>query len=163
MIKKIAIYDIDGTLVDSMHRFRVNPETGRIDLDFWIENDTPEKIELDKLLPLADRYKNDLKNPEVYVILATARACEFGDANYEYIDKNLGIPDRFIHRKGREDTRGGAELKIKGIKPLLNLKNFKDATVHVYEDNIDYLKDLSDFFAKSHLTVGHYNPSAQGV
>ena len=161
MIKKVSIYDLDGTVICSMHRYRTNKH-GKIDLEYWRQNDTPEKIAKDSLLPLAERYKADLRNPEVFVIIATARACIENDANYKYIRDNLGMPNKFIHRKGNSDSRKGAELKYKGIRPILNLKNFSDVVIHVYEDNIDYLKELCDAFAKTHKTVGHYNPSKQG-
>ena len=31
MYKQIHIFDMDGTIVDSLHRFRVDPATGRLD------------------------------------------------------------------------------------------------------------------------------------
>jgi len=156
MIKKIKIYDIDGTLVDSLHRYRTKND--RIDLDYWLENDVPEKIALDTLLPLARRYQQDLKNPDVYTILATARACAKNDANYKYISDVLGEPDKFIHRKKQGDTRGGAELKLAAIKPMLNLRQFQNAEVHVFEDNLAYLGAM----CYSLNAVGHFNPSKQG-
>ena len=160
MIKKICVYDMDGTIVDSTHRYAV--KEGKIDLEHWIKHDKPEFILKDECLPLADRYRHDLQNHEVFVIIATARACIKGDANYRYIDSVLGMPDRFIHRQGRKDHRGGAALKLAAIKPLLNLKQFKSAVIHIYEDNINYLHDLCVGLNSNHLTVGHFNPSMQG-
>ena len=145
MIKQIKIYDMDGTIVDSSHRYRsIIDENGieRIDLDHWVANDVPEMIAKDELLPLAEEYKQDLINPEIYVIIATARACSKNDANYQYIKNVLGMPNKFVHREGREDKRGGAALKIQAIKPLLNLKQFKNAIVKVFEDNKTYLQDM---------------------
>ena len=162
MIKKIAIYDLDGTLIDSSHRFKIG-DNGRIDLPHWRKNDIPVMIEKDSLLELANRAKSDISNREIYVIFATARACVEGDANYSYIAKHFGTPDKFVHRQGVDDNRGGAALKIQAIKPLLNLKQFKNSVVHVYEDNVDYLKDMCYAFRSTHKTVGHFNPSYQGV
>jgi len=164
MIKKFTIWDLDGNIIDSMHRYRMNPKTGKIDLDFWIKHDIPEFIELDSVLPFADRYKADLLNPEVYVVIATARACVKGDANYKFIEENLGLPNKFFHRGSRYsgDNRGGAEIKLQGVRPLLNLKQFQKAVVHVYEDNIDYLKQICDDLSSTHKVIGHYNFSHQG-
>ena len=145
MYKEIKIYDMDGTIVDSSHRYKTRiDENGieKIDLDFWIENDRPDMIAKDSLLPLADEYKADLANPEIYVIIATARGASKNDANYKYIKENLGMPNKFVHRNTMADRRGGAELKIQAIKPLLNLKPFKNAIVKVFEDNLDYLQKM---------------------
>lgn len=161
MIKEIKIYDMDGTIVNSLHRYRtVYDGNGglKIDLPHWRENDIPEQIAKDTLLPLAEQYKADLRNPSVYVVIATARACVEGDANYKYISDHLGMPNKFVHRQGAEDSRGGAELKIKAIKPLLNLRQFKDAIVTVFEDNRDYMMDM----ARALNAQPVYVPSEQG-
>ena len=157
-LNKIHVYDMDGTIVDSSHRYQTASCGTRIDLEHWIANDIPEMIALDSLLPMAEEYKRDLQDESVYVIIATARACNEGDANYLFIERVLGKPDKFIHREGRNDERGGAELKIQAIKPLLNLKQFRNCAIHVFEDNIDYLKKLCDSFNG----LGTYIPSKQG-
>lgn len=159
-IKKIKVYDLDGTLIDSSHRYRTID--GKIDLDHWIANDTPDQVQKDRLLDLIKWLRDDLKRSDTYVIFATARACEKGDHNYQFLLDNNMIPDLFIHRQGRSDHRGGAELKIAGIKPLLNLKPFKNATIHIFEDNIKYLVDLVHGLGSKHKIVGHYIPSKQG-
>lgn len=161
MIKAIHVYDIDGVLVDSSHRYRTMiREDGKevIDLQHWREHDKPEFIEKDSLLPMAEQYKSDLKNPEIYVIIATARLCSANDANYHYIEQVLGLPDKFAHRKESDGNTSGAVLKIKAIRPLLNLKQFKNVMIHVFEDNIDYLKKMVDTLGG----IGHYIPSKQG-
>jgi phosphoglycolate phosphatase-like HAD superfamily hydrolase len=144
MIKAIHIYDIDGTIVDSSHRYRYIERNGKrtIDLDFWREHDVECYIMQDKLLPLAEQYKNDLKDPEIFVVIATARAIEYGDANYKYVLYNLGLPNRFIYREGTKDRRGGADLKIQGLKPIV--EKFSHAVVRFWEDNLDYLTTVCD-------------------
>lgn len=142
MIKRIHIYDLDGTIVSSLHRYKTIPGENRIDLEHWRENSIPEKIAKDSLLPHAAQYKTDLQNPETYVIIATARACYENDATYHFIRNRLGFPNKFIHRQGDKDTRKGARLKIAGIKPLLNLRQFKNAVIKVWEDNESYLQEM---------------------
>jgi len=161
MIKRIHVYDIDGVLLSSLHRFRVTPETGRIDLDYWRRHDkNPEMIIKDSELPHAAQYRADLDNPDVYVIIATAREIRKYDANY-YVVKRLGrgkMPNKFVYRNPGDDTKG-AILKIEGIRPLLNLKQFREAEVHIWEDNPDYLNAM----VAALNATGHFIYSAQGV
>lgn len=146
MIKKIHIYDLDGTVINSSHRYRTivdkNGNT-RIDLTYWRAHDVAEYISKDSLLPLAEQYKKDLADPECYVIVATARACHQNDANYKYIEETIGLPDYFIHRKGVNDTRKGSDIKIRGLRKILNLKQFRNATKVFFEDNMDYLINVA--------------------
>ena len=117
MIKKIAIFDMDGVLVDSSWRYRVSKvDNTKIDLQYWRDN---EKA---------------------------------------FIDNKLGKPNAIIYRKDN-DNRGGAEMKIKGLKKLLSLKQFKDIKdITVFEDNAKYLKAICDYFK----CKGVYIPSNQG-
>jgi len=159
--KKIHIYDLDGTIIDSSHRYRVRiDENGeeKIDLPFWIENCTEKQIMRDKLLPLASQYQKDLKNPNVYVIVATSRQAEKNDANYRYLAEVLGWPDKFTHRKIGDETTKGHDLKVKAIRPLLNLKQFKNASVKIFEDNLLQLQKMVDKLGGT----GYYIPSVQG-
>lgn len=155
MINEIHIYDMDGTLVDSSHRYRIG-ENGKIDLAHWIENCKPEKIEKDTLLPLAKQYKEQLNNPEIYVVIATARVLETADWNY--IKNVLGMPNKVISRNGRGDTRKGAKMKIDGLRYLRYLKQFANVKKYFYEDNKDYLYPVADFLNANPVFV----PSNQG-
>lgn len=157
MFREIHIFDADGTIINSTHRYRTI-DNKRIDLEYWRKYDKKEFIEKDSLLPHSAQYELSMNNSEVYVIIATARACHTNDANYEFICRYLGFPDMFIHRQGEKDNRGGAELKIQAIKPLLNLRQFKNATVHIWEDNKQYLTDM----CLALNGIGHFVPSSQG-
>jgi len=161
MIKKIKIYDLDGTLIDSSHRYRTI--NGRIDLEHWRANDTRKNVlENDSFLDLYKWLQIDLKRADTFVIFATARACTYNDHNYEFLQNNNIVPDMFIHRMGELDNRGGAALKIEAIKPLLKLKKFENATIHIFEDNIQYLHDMCMSLGDNHKLVGHFVPSVQG-
>lgn len=163
MIKRIHVYDCDGILLNSSHRYRTDETGMKIDLAYWIENNTYEKIMQDSDDVLADHYRESLKNPEIFVIIATSRACTENDSNYLAIAEKLGMPNKFVHRKGENDNRRAFDLKVSGIKPILNLKNMKNAVIHVYEDNYENLGKMTlafrDFGYKS---IGHFNPSYQG-
>jgi hypothetical protein len=110
----------------------------------------------DSLLPLANFYRSTLADNSIYTIIATARIwCELTE---EFVREHLGYPNKVVGRIDRDDTRGGAELKIQAIRPLLNLKQFQDVEIHVFEDNATYLKKICDSFN----AIGHYYPSVQG-
>lgn len=153
-IKRIAIYDMDGTIVCSLHRYRTLPCGTKIDLQYWRDNEY--KAYDDSLLPLAEQYKKDLADSECYVIIATARIIR--DADMRFINDKLGMPDYIISRKDNNDNRSGGELKVKGLTKFFNLKNFKNAVAVFYEDNTAYLKKVCDTFN----ITGVYIPSKQG-
>lgn len=151
-IKKVSIYDMDGTIVCSLHRYRTT-EDGKIDLPFWRENQ--HLALMDSLLPLATQYREDLANPEIYVIIATARV--MNEPDYTFVNNILGKPDYLISRN-EGDTISGGQLKINGLTKFFNLKNFQNAEFTFYEDNATYLKTVCDKFN----IRGVYIPSNQG-
>lgn len=153
-IKRIEIYDMDGTIVDSSHRYRTDETGTKIDLQFWRDNEF--RAYDDGLLPLAAKYKADLADPECYVIIATARIIR--DEDMRFIRDKLGMPNHIISRRGDNDNRSGGDLKVKGLKRFFNLKNFKNAKATFYEDNTAYLKKVCDYFN----ITGVYVPSVQG-
>lgn len=153
MIKRVSIYDMDGTIVCSLHRYRTMPCGTKIDLEYWRANE--HRAYDDSLLPLAKRYQADLIDPNCYVIIATARV--LGDADRAFIRDKLGEPDYLISRKAGDNVSGSI-LKIRGLTKFFNLRNFKNAAFTFYEDNTSYLKAVCDKFN----ITGVYIPSKQG-
>ena len=154
-ITRVAIYDMDGTIVDSSHRYRtITDENGtRIDLDFWRENEY--RACDDTLLPMFAEYKKDLADNSCYVIIATARVMH--EPDWKFVKEILGEPDYFISRPNGSNI-SGKTLKINGLAKFFNLLNFKNAEFVFYEDNISYLKAVCDRFN----IRGVYIPSVQG-
>ena len=154
-INRVAIYDMDGTIVDSSARYRtiVDSDGERIDLGFWQEN--AHLAMTDKLLPLYNQYRNDLADENCYVIIATARV--MFDNDWQFVKEILGEPDYFISRKDG-DSQSGKTLKINGLAKFFNLANFQAADFVFYEDNVSYLKAVCDRFG----IRGVYIPSVQG-
>ena len=154
-ITRVAIYDMDGTIVDSSARYRtITDDTGvRIDLDYWVEKQ--HNAMNDKLLPMAEQYRADLQDENCYVIIATARVMNAPD--WQFVKEILGEPDYFISRKAG-DSQSGKTLKINGLARFFNLINFKNADFVFYEDNVSYLKAVCDRFN----IRGVYIPSIQG-
>ena len=152
-IKNVLIFDMDGTIVDSTHRYRTMPCGTKIDLNYWRANE--HRAYDDSLLPLAEEYKKALSCPNTYVIIATARVIR--DEDMRFIKDKLGMPDHIISRKEGDNISGGL-LKINGLKKFFNLKNFKSANWIFFEDNTSYLRAVCDFFN----IQGVYIPSKQG-
>ena len=151
-MKQIRIYDMDGTIVCSLHRYRTIND--KIDLQYWRDNEY--RAGDDRLLPLAEQYKRDLADKDTFVIIATARVLR--EADNHFIDNVLGKPDYIISRKDN-DSRSGGLLKILGLKKLFSLKQFqKVKDIIFYEDNTSYLKAVCDYFN----IHGVYVPSKQG-
>ena len=154
-INRVSIYDMDGTIVCSLHRYRtiVDDNGERIDLGYWRENEY--RALDDSLLPLAEQYKADLRDENCFVIIATARVLR--EPDYTFIDSVLGNPDHIISRNDGDSVSGGT-LKINGLAKFFNLKPFKNAEFTFYEDNVNYLKAVCDRFK----IRGVYVPSKQG-
>jgi hypothetical protein len=154
-ITKVSIYDMDGTIVCSLHRYRtiVDDNGERIDLDYWRQNEY--RAMDDNLLPLASQYRADLLDENTFVIIATARVLR--DADNKFITDILGEPDYIISRMDGDSTSGG-KLKIAGLTKFFNLKPFANAEFTFYEDNTTYLKAVCDRFN----IRGVYVPSKQG-
>lgn len=156
MIKRVSVYDMDGTVVCSLHRYRTMDNNGKvvIDLAFWRANE-PKAFE-DSLLPLAAQYQADIADDSCYVIIATARV--LGVEDMRFIQEKLGVPNYIVSRS-EGDNQSGASLKIKGLQKFFNLVNFPDHKNWVfYEDNAAYLKAVCDTFN----IRGVYVPSKQG-
>ena len=158
MIKMINVFDCDGVLLDSSHRYStVTRDDGAvvIDLSHWIENE--HRAYDDAPLPTAlKEYAESLANPNAYTVIATAAV--ICDNRIKCLKDKIGMPDYIIGRNGRSDTRGGAELKIAGLRKLLNLKQFANAEMTMFEDNISYLTKI----VKAFNCRGVYIPSVQG-
>ena len=157
-VKEVHVFDVDGTIVDSTHRYRVQDTTiahqkRKINLSHWLANQS--KANKDTLLPLAKLYQEFLRDPSIYVIIATAR--ELHSPDWQFFTQVLGLPDKVISRK-YGDNISGVDLKPRPLRRLRNLKQFRNAVWHMWEDNAEYLTKVCDKVGM----VPHFIPSAQG-
>lgn len=136
---RFYVYDLDGTVIDSRHRYRTL-ENGDIDLQHWIDNSTPEQIFKDKLLPLAsDITKRFFKGD--YVILCTSRI--MSDADFQFLDKHKLYSDAILFRPaGVLDS--DADLKEYMLDEFFDgLGTCIEAeTVVLYEDHLGVIDRL---------------------
>jgi hypothetical protein len=153
MIERIHVYDLDGVLVDTAHRYR-NLANGSIDLAYWLTNRTADKIAQDKILPLARQYHADCLNPEIYTVICTAR--QWHTLDVAFIVGYLGAPDKLIMRpEGNQEH--DATLKRKQLNQLFALRQFNKLPKKFWDDNLKNLsacRDLFDsvFHVPSHIT-----------
>jgi len=157
MFTELKIFDLDGCIIDSLHRYRTIAENGieKIDLNYWREN---EKFACrDSFLPaFYSEYLPSIDNPECLVIVATARVLNNPDKMF--LSYHMPKPDFIISRPNGSSVSGG-KLKVSGIRKLMNLKQFANVNkITVYEDNISYLKYICDNLECN----GVYIPSKQG-
>lgn len=156
-IKYIKIFDIDGVLLSSLHRYATKTIKGKekLDLDYWVENQ--HLCVNDSILPHAELYKKSIQTKNTFVIIATSRLLLSDD--YMTIGKLLGMPDGIVSRL--HDEQDTQKMKIKGIERIINdcnLHHVKSDNIIMYEDNAKNLKSICDHFQ----CLGVYVPSKQG-
>jgi phosphoglycolate phosphatase-like HAD superfamily hydrolase len=149
----IAIFDCDGVLVDSSHRYRNKP-CGSIDLEYWRENSTPDKVAKDRLLPMVRTYKTMLADPRYTVIIATARQCTTVD--FSFFKEKLGMPHRIIYRRTGQ-TAPDWRIKFQGLFPIVA---GRDRRALMFEDNAVTIHELQKRLPNIRYL---YIPSKQGV
>jgi phosphoglycolate phosphatase-like HAD superfamily hydrolase len=144
------IFDLDHTVIDSSHRQSTLP-CGSLDLAHWIENNTPEKIAKDTLLPLADIWKNAKKSGAT-IGVCTARVLQ--DADYEFLADN-GLEFDFILSRPMGDNTGDAELKKRLLTEYAqyekqSLPQFVRGIQAFFDDNKSVLKMLKSIGVKTY-------------
>lgn len=77
MFKRVVVFDLDETIIDSKHRTPNHPD-GTLDLERYFAMKNRASIFQDSLLPLADTFKA-LNRSENYIVICTARAMNADD------------------------------------------------------------------------------------
>jgi FMN phosphatase YigB (HAD superfamily) len=83
----LFIFDLDGTTIDSSHR-QNTLANGSLNLAHWIENNTPEKIAADSLLPMAESWKT-INRQNNQIVIMTARV--IGKADFKFLDMRKSL------------------------------------------------------------------------
>lgn len=147
MFKQIHVYDLDGTLIDSNHRYKSLPN-GKIDLDYWFAHH--HRINEDTLLPLAKQYKRDIADPETYVVICTLRSPH--PLDLQYIREYLGMPNKLImNSKNEKENLNG--FKRRELVKVFNLRQFKNLPRYFWEDSKTFIDNCRDMFTRCyHVT-----------
>jgi hydroxymethylpyrimidine pyrophosphatase-like HAD family hydrolase len=140
MIKRVIIFDLDGTVINSEHRTPRNPD-GSINLVGFFNKANAENIHKDTLLPLAKFMKQTIASDD-FVVVATARNMQ--EADFDFLE-NQGIkPNLVLSRNKTEMSKADAELKANKLKKLFNLKQFKTIPKFMFEDNTSVLSRVRE-------------------
>ena len=153
---KIAFYDIDGTLLNSAHRYKLAACGSKIDLKHWKENSTPEQIQADQpILAMVAKFKRDMQDPETITAISTNRYfCQDTKAVFD----RLGLQPDFISAR-ESDQQSGADLKQNFIRDLMLELNIIKAVF--YDDNFKILKEVKQALGNKIRVI--YQPSKQGT
>lgn len=84
MNDQYMVFDLDGTVVCSKHRYTAL-DSGGIDLPAWIRDNSRENCKLDGLLPALRTLRNDYK-AGCHIVICTARVLSEWD--YEFFMEN---------------------------------------------------------------------------
>lgn len=152
---KIAFYDLDGTLLDSLHRFQVKAGAFPpvIDLDHWKERE--HLAHLDQVIPgMARKFKADMINPDIITAISTNRYyCE----NTRAVMDQAGLIPDFISARTHEKQRS-KELKQDFMRDLMIELQINEAVF--YDDNIRILREVKAAIGAAITCI--YKPSDQG-
>ena len=112
----IAVFDLDGTVIDSSHRALTNEEGG-INIENW-RTHTREQILKDRELPLISFMRECIKHKATRTWICTSRT--LSKADYDLLD-NLGIRGADLSlSRDENDTREDVPYKLAKIKKRLN-------------------------------------------
>lgn len=142
---KLAIFDLDGTVICSKHRHATR-EDGSLDLEHWVANSTAEKIMRDSLLPLVNEMRLRYARGEK-VIICTARVMTRADYRFLLINN---VPFDFSISRPKGCTLPDAEHKELRLTRLLKRLNVKPGRVELWDDNDSVLTMAKRMGIKTH-------------
>tara|TARA_Y100001972_G_scaffold77637_1_gene94381 strand:- start:162 stop:620 length:459 start_codon:yes stop_codon:yes gene_type:complete len=129
----IAVFDLDGTVIDSSNRALIN-EQGGINLENW-RTHTREQILGDKPKPLIKYMRRCIDNPNIRTWICTSRTLK--NADMELLTR-LGISNAdLILSRSEKDVRDDVPYKVAKIRGKLNLPNVKMRSRVFFDDRAD--------------------------
>lgn len=131
-MKRIIIFDLDATAIDSSHRTPNHPD-GTLNLPLYLSMKNRENTFLDSLLPLADFWRN-LDRSKNHVWICTAR--NWADFDQEFLNFHGLFADKILHRasNGSENNKKDAKLKRVWLQRLFNLKQYQKLPKFMFDD-----------------------------
>lgn len=148
--KRLVIFDLDETVVDSAHRTPNHPD-GTLNLPLYLQLKTRENTLRDGLLPLAEFWRS-LDLSETYVIVCTART--WAEFDQEFLDMHGLRAHKIIARfTEAEKQMHDPELKRRGLSRLFNLRQFRHLPKFMFDDAkpvISAMRDMGIVCLNSH-------------
>ncbi len=142
MKKRVFIFDLDNTIIDSEHR-TPRDENGKLILDKWFEMATPENIAKDTLLPLASLFRK-AKRKHHHVVICTARTLT--DADREFLRRNA-ISTSFVLSRPAGDMTPDGEFKKRLLSDLFKTR-FAPLRKIMFDDNDEVRETVSTLGVK---------------
>ena len=140
IMKKIAVFDLDGTVIDSAHR-TPNKADGTLDLDGYFQLRTRENIFKDTLLPLAKIMKEMYESGDYHIVICTAR--DMTEDDYDFLDDHgLKYHEIFNRNNIRKKYHWGlpdAQYKTK------QLKKYKTSQYIFFDDAQPIIDTFRDY------------------
>ena len=135
----IAVFDLDGTVIDSSHRALIN-EQGGINIENW-RTHTREQILNDIELPLAQFMRDCIADKNIRVWICTSR--NLAEPDMELLEK-LGIRGAdLILSRDKKDNREDVSYKLAKIKKRINLPSVKQREKIFFDDRADIRQAMS--------------------
>ena len=140
VVYMIAVFDLDGTVIDSSHRALTNEEGG-INLENW-RTHTREQILGDSELPLISFMRDCISDTNIRTWICTSR--NLSRADKDLLD-NLGIGGAdLILSRDENDNREDVSYKLAKIKKRINLPSIKQREKIFFDDRADIRKAMSE-------------------
>lgn len=130
-MKRVIIFDLDETIVDSSHRTPNHPD-GTLNLPLYLQLKSRENTLKDTLLPLANFWKS-LDLSENYVVVCTART--WAEFDQEFLDLHGLKAHKIVARfEEKHNSMRDPDLKKQGLAYLFNLWQFKHLPKIMFDD-----------------------------
>lgn len=151
MQQLINIFDLDSTLIDSTHRMNKDGDaTIGVDLNYWIENNTPENVMKDTLLPLSELLK-EFKKTNFTNIAVTARIMSAHD--FDFLEMHGLHFHMILHRENSIEL--DHILKEKKLQELFANENY--IPFLAFDDKEDNLEIFKQFGFKCFNAIDFNN------
>lgn len=132
MFKRIVVWDLDETIVDSAHR-TPNHDDGTLNLSKYFELKTRENIMRDTFHPLV-RVFNSLNREENYVVICTARTVNQDDLDFLAANNLHYHSIRYRPSTGKMAMAKDSHLKTMHLRRLMALRQFRGLPVVMFDD-----------------------------
>ena len=145
-MRYVAIFDLDETVINSQHRTPNNSD-GTLNLDAYISKHTAENVAKDTLLPIA-KIMQAAEKAGAYIVVLTAR--DMAQFDYDFLNMHglraHKIMSRDTVKSKKHYQASDGEYKEKWIKPFLNLRQFKNKPVVMFDDAAPVKSKLRKLF-----------------